>query len=509
MEVKNREVRNCFYGGSSKLRDSNEGLDSSCLTAPKQSCLVFFYGISSAFIGLSTLLFSTLPAYALSVTTTKTIVGTEPYILLSDGVTKLISLDELLGFTMPHQDGSSGTEQIDASMAGTPIIVPVGMKYKDVVTLITADGSLYSASGVIVGDDEGDASLAANISALGQLKATWYNGSTQVTNLNSTLSVCGGPYTLKIEIPTAVSVNTKYGDPNTKFYGSSSVTYTFISSNPGICYFKPAEMTVFTGTEGVDIKYAAGYNPLVWEYDAAMSTHRGFKVESGFPSTGFYKAEFSVIGPGSDQSKYRCSSTDDGGKIILSGAASSSLGAKCKVTYNVRARTAFTAGGTPTIDLEYNTSGSTWVQVDSYTIPTPVLWARPLDTGQGSAFNSELDFSGSYTAAQICDPSFNQTGIAARAAAGALFFTRAELTNAPQATGPAKIGGYFSRDIGSFTGEWGRLYYSYTGSGWGSSYDRFWAGEAYSDRFQFSVTSDGSVNGYSAGSNTMEPVCRD
>lgn len=430
-------------------------------------------------IGLSTVLFFTLPAHALSVTSAETIVGTEPYLLLSDGVTKLTSLDDLLGFSMPNQDGSGGIEQIDTSMQGILLAIPSGMKYQDVITLVTADGSPHSVPGLTVGDDDGDASLAANASVGGAMKATWYYAGTKITDLSQPLSACGGPYTLTIELPTAFSANTVYGVPNTKLYGSATATYTFLS--PKMCNIQPASMTVNTGTAGVSIKYAAGYNPLVWEYDSSFPTalrHRGFKVGSGFPTTGFNKAVFNVIGSGIDQSKYRCSSSDDGEKIILSGAASASVGEKCQVTYNSATRTEFTSGGTtPTIKMEYNRSDSTWIQIGSYTIPTPTSWALPQATVYNYGNTVSLATSTSFPALDRCRVVIDGSAVPAttRQQAAGLFpadlifrqtymYRRDELSNSPyvdrtlypEGSSPTRVASFSSRDVdGTFMGEWG------------------------------------------------------
>lgn len=428
---------------------------------------------------------------AISAITVNAIKGTEPYLVLSDG-TKLAKLDELLGFTMPKQDGSSGTEHIDATMADKTIIAPSGMKFSDAVTLVKADGNLYDIPGTKVADDDGDAIDILNTSVQGKIKATWYDGDSKVINLDQLMDGCGGPYKLKVEAPSSVSANTLYGNPRVNVYGTHpGITYNFKSNAMKICYLKPVDLTVNTGTEGVDIEFASGYNPAVW------TANKGFKASSQFPSTGFYKAQFAVLGPGDDQTKYRCQLSVDDGRIVLSGASSKNVGKNCTITYNSKTKAEFIAGSLPTIDMYYNSGDTPETKIDSYQIPQPKKWAI---SGGSGAYKTDASSSARYTALDTCrqlidgvdgpaitnSQGFDTTPDAQNFRQKYLYRMN-ELTNNPYAkSGTYQEGnysdtlqgkGFFSRDVDqTFIGEWGDLT-KYTGSSF--SYGVFWSAEMW------------------------------
>ena len=259
-------------------------------TKPTKSTKSIKVKTLTKFIALATTSFTSLliasnsANAALTAVTANTIHGTAPYLVLSDNVTKLTNLNELLGFTMP--DGSGGTTQINAGT--TTLTAPTGMKFSDVKLAVTANNVANAITNATVGDDDGDAAIAANTSVTGSILAVWKDNGTVVTNLNDTLTSCGGPYTLEVSIPTAVSANTTYGQPKTNSYGTSpTITYTFLANGQGICYVKPKDMTSY-GTPA-----------------SVFEVGKGFKANAGFPTTGFNKAVFSLIGSGGDQKNYR------------------------------------------------------------------------------------------------------------------------------------------------------------------------------------------------------------
>lgn len=461
-------------------------------------------------------------AYGLSSSTANEINGNKPYLLLSDGVTKLTNLDELLGFKMPKRDGASGSEWIDTQMAGTVLMAPVGMKYSDVEPLIIVDGSLHTPSGLIVGDEDGDADIVENTNVTGKMKATWYNAGVVVpaSDLGQTLLSCGGPYTLNIEIPNEVNVNTKYGTPNSNAYGThAGLTYTFMSSKASICYLQPASMKVNSGSvlaTSLSSKFPyqselnpGGYNPITWKYDNITGIHKGFKVTAGFPTTGFKRAEFSIIGSGNNQQHYRCSSLDNGGKITLSGNGNSELGTNCKVTYNSITKADFTAGGTtPTITMEYNLNGNDWVEIGKYTIPNPVRWAigkGELKYGNTNSLANSTQFAVLDACRNVANGSttWQQAGglnDADKLFRQAFLYRRDELTNSsmadrtkkPEGMAVDRVSNYYSRDVdGTFMGEWGYMF-DYKGSGW-SAQTLYWTAESWSPIYQFYVDMRGLV----------------
>ena len=419
---------------------------------------------------------------------------------------------------MPKRDGNGGLEQIDISMAEMALTAPAEMKYSDVITSVTADGQPHLISDVTaVDDDDGDASIVENTLIEGEIRATWYDGEIAVSDLNQTLNECGGPYTLKLEIPTEVKIKTTYGAPNTNWYGTSTeVVYTFMPNNIKICYLKPLSMQTYTNANGAYIiKYDSGYNPKTWV------PNKGFKVEAGFPTTGFKGAEFSIIGSGNDQRKYRCRLKKGNGKIELSGTSSEALGENCTVKYISIKKSEFMAGGeTPEVVMDYNqgtADNPDWrIEVDSYTLPEPSKWAigrGNLVYGNGVNFTSSTKFP----ALDACRALVESDEVTAMEAEEYLamatgqgdkdktlrqryLYRREELTNSPYAdptnyqedTGPNYSANHFSRDVdGTFMGEWGYIQ-DYVDSGW-SVNQYYWTAEKHSDKGQFDVLSAGYV----------------
>ncbi len=471
-------------------------------------------------------MYSALSYATYSAVTINNIEGTAPYLLLSDGVTKLTDLSQLFGVEMPSQDGSGGVDKIGIDSSEITLTAPPKMKFNQVKTLVVADGKLHDLDGLIVASDDGDATIKTNTQVGGQMRATWYNGASQpVTELNQTLTSCGGPYKLVIELPQSVSANTTYGLPRSNDYGShAEVTYNFSSSDQGICYLAPYNMTVLAGAEGTIVKYGSGYNPVMWE------VNKGFKVASKFPTTGFYKASFNVIGSGTDQSKYRCTSTDDGGKIVLSGGPNYYLGKNCTVTYNSQTRTEFINAGTPTVNLEYDKGDGSWEQIDSYKISAPIRWSIASNGSPNSALlysNTYFQTSTSFPVLDACRVAVDGDASPATTVEQAMdlsdegkawrqkyLYRRDELTNTPYADrtkypeGESPLfNGYFSRDVdGTFMGEWGMVNY-YAGSVWAVN-GYYWTAEIWSKDNQVEVHSNGYVHNVPTYSGGYIAVCR-
>ena len=431
----------------------------------------------------------------LSATTVNDIQGTAPYLVEKVTNKKIDSLSQLIHFTMPGQDGSS-TVNVTDEMAGSDLITPSAMKFSDIKfltnidgkQLIIGDGQEYDIPADVVSDD-GDVDSAVPESAFieGKIKATWYDGGTKVTNLGQSLDDCGGPYTLKIEFTGDVSANTQYGLPRSQDYGTyDAITYTFVPKGQKICYVRPLDLTIFPVGKVVDnkpitaseVKYSQGYNPEMW-----VPEH-GFKVTGNFPTTGFAGAEFSLIGPGNDQSKYRCFSSDNGGKISLS---TSSLGENCTITYNSSKKSEFILGGTPSITMEYKNTNGSWAKIGDYKIPTPNKWpilAKGVtDYGNQPLLDQTTQFNALDACRLVVDGSntpkttlvqATDTTTAGKNWRQKYMYRREEISNTPFAD-PNKYpegqdtisqGGFFSRDTdGTLTAEWGDLH-MYKKSNW-------------------------------------------
>lgn len=469
---------------------------------PTATCLYIGVSFFSAFL---------LPNHAVATllaTTAHTIQGEAPYLQLTDG-TLVTTTEQLVSFSMP--DGKGGMVYIGPSQTDT-IIAPKGMKYNDVQALVLADGKANSLSASLQIDPDGDLGTPS-----GTITASWITDSKQVTNLALPLSVCGGPYLLYIRADD-VKAQTRFGDPSTTTYGSyPGKTYRFMASGPNICYIKPASTEVYTGRNATETKYPyqsaanpGGYNPTVWDYDNSLPTkraHLGFSYSKmgiagvTFPTVAFENAAFSLIGSGSDQSIYRCSTNSP--YVTLSGSASSDLGQNCMVTYGATKPTSSII-----INMEYTLdSGSTWQPVDRYTIAPPTKWAT--SPKSMLAYNTASDFSGTYLAAIACGADENLAGSANQSIASRYLFKRDEFTNSPIANEPLPTtsrGGAYSRDVDStFMGEWGNVY-TYANSPW-TAREYYWTADKADDANQFYVVK-GSVGYSNPTTNVLAVICR-
>lgn len=464
-------------------------------------------------IGLSGLLLSGATEAVISAHTIFTIEGTKPYIQLIDGsgnVTgDLMTLEQLVGFTMP---GSSGTIQKEASDSttngGAVIVAPAGMKFSDVVTLVKADGVAYGIVSANAADSDGDANNNAG-TIIGNMKATWYNDYSMVTDLDEELSDCGGPYKLIIEANN-VSVETAYGDPKSNTYGSQApITYTFHSSGfPKLCYIMTGSPTAFptSGAPGENSKYpATGYNPDLWVRFTGFSIEKINAAGLAYPTTGFNKAKLMFIASGysmEHSSIYRCTTTSPWIELSSRGG----VGQNCVVSYNTVNKPTTPA----VINLEYY-DGTSWTQKDSYTIPAPTTWAVVKGL-YAYADNALASAATAFPAASMCKDG-TTTSVTTLAEANTYLFTRQELSNVPSATGTPvyNINEQLARDIdGTFAGEWGSLNETYyPGSGLATNDASFtWTGESFSD-YQQVVYSHYAGYSYNYGLRSqLTTICR-
>lgn len=454
-------------------------------------CLIFVISI----VALNTVYAS---PFVLSAITSKTIQGNAP-LIVTKGTTIEASLDDIVSVVMP--DGTilspSGSQNYTYSGITTD-------KLKDIINNITYfDNDEDMANGDYqVLDEKG----------ISGISYSWKDkNNREITNLSEILSSCLSPYTLTVTANNAQAIAT-YGDPLSKAYGSLNQNYTIIIPKEGengcIEYLQPSSMDV----------YDSSYN--VSTFDPS----NGFKTSSGFPKTGFYKAKFSLIGSTDNQINYRCTSSDDGGKIILSGNASTTLGQNCTVTYNVESKKAFMNGNkTPTIYLEYN-SGGEWGIVDSYTIPEPNKWPIGGEIKRfGNAQN--LNLSSRYPALDYCQTirDGNQNPITVKEqvidTSGSAWrqqylYRKNELTNSPSANFPEYSSAFPSttvkskRDVdGTILGEWGDVYRGYPGSIWEKS-EYTMTAELANTMLVFFVYSNGRLAYENVNSDYLGAVCR-
>jgi len=282
-------------------------------------------------------------------------------------------------------------------------------------------------------------------------------------------------------------------------------------------YIRPISVAVFNTKKYKDrvIKFADGYNPMVWDYDEITDQHKGFSVakmkqtKKYFPTTGFYGAEFDLIGTDDDQSIYRC--TTKSSWIELSSQSDKNLGQNCHVTFISETKPTSTA----VIIMEQRINGN-WIKVDSYKIQIPKKWAIVSNRVKEYADEYLDENPTNFPALDYCrkvGPRADRGKTTWQQGAGQnpedrafrqkYMYRRNELTNSvfadpikyPEGRVSSSQRDFFSRDIDTtFTGEWGILF-SYVKSGFritGNS--NHITAEAYSASNQANVYDFGSVN---------------
>lgn len=442
----------------------------------------------------------------LSVQTANTIEGTKPYILL-DGNT-LSDLDELLVF----QVGTSPTKiGVDDSLEVNPanfINIPKNLTFNDIKLFVEADGNIHSINSlakVSVDDDDGDvfidplgqstASVSGNISA----KFEYVKTSQQVTDLARHITPCDGDIKLTLAITNNVFAQTTFGDPRQSdiYTGVKNASYMLRPQGYDLCYIRPLSMVVSSS----NTVYPGGYNDDVWEYDSVSNVHKGFSVSKlkgkgqTFPTSGFDQAQFTLVGStnnGKVQSDYSCDVTV-GSWVTTTTASAPYNGQNCTITFNSSARPT----GAINIAMKLKSTGELVANYSfDFDDSTKTLWAIAGDFQKVNAVIPTLtapnratfvpytdakmmyndgaynhNYEGYYHAAYACDPNSNLLlGKTDINDAGKYFFSRKELTNVASAfVGIDSLildwNEHFSRSLGSFQGEWGKLN-SYQNSPW-------------------------------------------
>lgn len=305
-----------------------------------------------------------------------------------------------------------GSGSIDVIAPEKALFVSKNIIYFDeidinkIVAEYPIDGKYHDLP-VKVLDIDGDADKPEDVILEGATIRFKWNKNDDQTKLTR----CSGTLDVEILIPT-IKVGTKYptGSDYTlrgpgNMVSNSSIERHFSFYRPQICHFEPFDPQMVwdndLGTWGV--------NRAKWDPYNILSTRNGyFRYDSGFPKTGFKGAKFRIV-PNKEYLTYRCSSKDNGGKIILSTEKSevgTHVNENCMVTYNSETLSEFTAGGTPTITLEYlhthKLEGEDeWVVTDTWTIPKPTKWG--IYKGVASYGNTvSLNTSTQFPALDLC-----------------------------------------------------------------------------------------------------------
>ncbi|WP_091122186.1 hypothetical protein [Gilliamella intestini] len=473
--------------------------------------------INTLFIIFMALLTITNSYAALSAKTIKKIEGSAPYIKLNGSA--INELADLLSFQKP--DSSSGYVEIYPSIDKV-IYAHNGDKFNQFITKVVADGQpnhLSNIVGVSYADDDGDlAHLTMGIT--GTLTATWSyrqpDGTIRTLSadeLKNKLDSCQGPYQLTISANN-VKVQSQYGIPSERAYGSLSKTYTIKVDDFKICYIKPASLQIYdasgvgvnTCTNTTNCKFIGGYNPSVFIPNEGFSALAPTK----FPTTAFDKAKFTLIMSG-EQSDYIYTSSNPN-LVSISNVA----GSEGVVTFNSSVHPNLPFDVTLSARTKPNIITPSKTSIYSFTINK---WIRALPPTQYKT-ERELAGNGIFPAANAC--AGRDLGMISAEEAASYFYSPMELSNAPNAAtavtghGTGSLPSWIhnkntrlSRDIdGTFYGEWGNLY-SYPQSGFNLARGCTWSSQTATNTWIFGVNVQSGYVGYNAlQNNGCIPVCR-
>ncbi len=231
------------------------------------------------FLVLMVVTFHPFPGHALTSTTSNVVHGNVPYLTFDGGRTRAINTDGLLGITLSN--GMRYTPSTNNS-SNIPIVLPiVGQSFADISMFVPTNTNSVALSTVIGwpynywGDDDGD----GNISATGSLNLSIFDKNDQPVSRYTVLDICNAPYRIVLN-NTFSTLSSRYGVPNSRFYGAGNVTY-YVKPNlpPAICFVKPNV-----------VHERREYNGPDWLWDS----NKGFRIQSTSPSS--YNLNFPTTG---------------------------------------------------------------------------------------------------------------------------------------------------------------------------------------------------------------------
>ena len=240
-------------------------------------------------------------SHALTVNTSNSIHGNEPYLTYDGGRTRAVNNDGLLGITL--SDGTKYTPSTNPSPT-TPIVLPAtGQSFADISMFVPTNTNSVDLNSLIGppnnywGDDDGD----GDVSATGSLSLSIVDNSNQAVSRNTVLDICKAPYQVKLT-STNGELTTRYGLPPNSTFNESSVTYTVNpKAVPVVCFARPNLKNGKYGDFGISHDFAGPS----WMWDPAngfipQSTDSS-RYSSNFPTTAANKMYFDLIIGGVNQ----------------------------------------------------------------------------------------------------------------------------------------------------------------------------------------------------------------
>lgn len=240
-------------------------------------------------------------SYALTVNSSNSIHGNEPYLTYDGGRTRAVNSNGLLGITL--SDGTQYTPSTNPS-SSTPIVLPAtGQSFADIAMFVPIGSNSVALSTLIGspynywGDDDGD----GDVSATGSLSLSIVDNSNQDVSRNTVLDICKAPYQIKLT-STNGELSTHYGLPPNSTFNESSVTYIVSpKADPVVCFARPNLKNGKYGDNGISHDFAGPS----WMWDPAngfipQSTDSS-RYSSNFPTTAANKMYFDLTIRGVNQ----------------------------------------------------------------------------------------------------------------------------------------------------------------------------------------------------------------
>ena len=257
-------------------------------------------------------------SHALTVNTSNSIHGNEPYLTYDGGRTRAVNNDGLLGITL--SDGTHYTPSTNSSSI-TPIALPVeGQSFADISMFVPTNTNSVDLNSLIGppnnywGDDDGD----SGVTATGTLSLSIVDKSGQTVSRSTVPEICNAPYRVMLS-STDGTLSTRYGIPNRSDFRASNVTY-YVNPKAAsvVCFVRP------------NLDYGTGnYAGPVSMWDPA----KGFLTQEtdpsrygqNFPTTGLNGLYFDLDISGSSQPLYWSPVSHGGITVTMSNSTATSV----------------------------------------------------------------------------------------------------------------------------------------------------------------------------------------
>ena len=246
------------------------------------------------FLPLGLLLIPFYSSHALTVKTSNTIQGNEPYLTFDGGRTRALNIEALLGITL--SDGKQYTTKTNTSSPSNPIELPVaGQSFADIDMIFPTNVDLITLKKLIGPpnnywwDDDGDGEINVN----GFLELSLVDERSRTVSRNTVLRPCKAPYEV-ILTSTNGTLTTRYGIPNSSDFNPSRVTYFVKPKGQEICFAIPS--LSFEGNGGVK----AG-PPEIFDPSRGFLPQSTDSYDKNFPTTAANNMYFDLSIAGNKQ----------------------------------------------------------------------------------------------------------------------------------------------------------------------------------------------------------------